>query len=143
MRNTQCITKCYLGYLCYSHEVEKTERLRYSKVKISIRKRPHVTRICVLHKVVDFLFFLGFSQDINFCPFGRNWGWEGLPWNSWYHSHSVLSFVSLVLSGLADVRNPKIPIIFSLKSLIFALKKFLCTFRVPQMYQVSQYSQLT
>ena len=28
MRNTQCITKCYLGYLCYSHEVEKTERLR-------------------------------------------------------------------------------------------------------------------
>ena len=75
MRNTQCITKCYLGYLCYSHEVEKTERLRYSKVKISIRKRPHVTRNCVLHKVVDFLFFLGFSQDINFYPFEDMWGY--------------------------------------------------------------------
>ena len=72
MRNTQCIQNVSLGYLCYSHEVEKTERLRYSKVKISIRKRPHVTRNCVLHKVVDFLFFLGFSQDINFYPFGRN-----------------------------------------------------------------------
>ena len=84
MRNTQCITKCYLGYLCYSHEVEKTERLRYSKVKKVKRKWPHVTRICVLHKVVWFLFFLGFSQDINFYPFGRNWEWEGLPWNNWY-----------------------------------------------------------
>ena len=79
MRNTQCITKCYLGYLCYSHEVEKTERLRYSKVKISIRKRPHVTRICVLHKVVDFLFFLGFSQDINFYPFGEIDNARGYP----------------------------------------------------------------
>lgn len=48
--------------------------------------------------------------------------------NSWYHSHSVLSFISLVLSGLTDVRNPKIPIIFSLKSLIFALKKFFVYF---------------
>ena len=85
MRNTQSSTKSYLGYLCYSHEVEKTERLRYSKVKISIRKRPHVTRICVLHKVVWFLFFLGFSQDINFYHFGRNWEWEGLPWNIYYY----------------------------------------------------------
>ena len=58
MRNTQCITKCYLDYLCYSHEVEKTERLRVCKVKKS-KKRPHVTRICVLHKVVDFAIFLG------------------------------------------------------------------------------------
>ena len=75
MRNTQCIQNVSLGYLCYSHEVEKTERLRYSKVKISIRKRPHVTRNCVLHKVVDFLFFLGFSQDITFYPFEDMWGY--------------------------------------------------------------------
>ncbi len=47
----------------------KTEGLQGKKVK---RKRPHVTRICVLHKVVYLLFFLGFSQDINFYPFGRN-----------------------------------------------------------------------
>ncbi len=38
MRNTQCITKCYLGYLCYSHEVEKTEILRPYQEKISIKK---------------------------------------------------------------------------------------------------------
>ena len=44
------------------------------------------------------------------------------------YSHSVLSFISLVLSGLTDVRNPKIPILFSLKSLIFALKKFFVYF---------------
>ena len=36
MRNTQCITKCYLGYLCYSHEVEKTERLRVCKAILMI-----------------------------------------------------------------------------------------------------------
>ena len=40
--------------------------------KNKYKKRPHVTRICVLHKVVYFLFFLRFSQDINFYPFGRN-----------------------------------------------------------------------
>ena len=103
MRNTQSITKCYLGCLCYSHEVEKTERLRYSKVKISIRKRPHVTRDCVLHKVVWFLFFLGFSQDINFYPFGRNWEWEGLPWNSRYYSHSFVCGVILIISCTCGV----------------------------------------
>ena len=39
------------------------------------KKRPHVTRNCVLHKVVYFLFFLGFSQDINFYPFEDMWGY--------------------------------------------------------------------
>ena len=75
MRNTQCIQNVSLGCLCYSHEVEKTERLRVCKVKISIRKRPHVTRNCVLHKVVWFLFFLGFSQDITFYPLEDMWGY--------------------------------------------------------------------
>ncbi len=59
MRNTQCITKCYLGYLCYSHEVEKTERRKVLQGKKVKRKRPHVTRNCVLHKVVYFTIFLG------------------------------------------------------------------------------------
>ena len=114
MRNTQCIQNVSLGYLCYSHEVEKTERLRFCKVKISIRKRPHVTRICVLHKVVDFLFFLGFSQDINFYPFGRNWGWEGLPWNNYIipTRKTNLNLKQICFSGLAQfdsvcVRLPK------------------------------------
>ena len=38
MRNTQCIQNVSLGYLCYSHEVEKTERLRSYQEKISIKK---------------------------------------------------------------------------------------------------------
>ena len=50
----------------------KTEGLQGKKVK---RKRPHVTRNWVLHKVVDFLFFLGFSQDITFYPFEDMWGY--------------------------------------------------------------------
>ena len=58
MRNTQSITKSYLGQSVNLTKWKKTERLRVCKVKKS-KKRPHVTRNCVLHKVVDFAIFLG------------------------------------------------------------------------------------
>ena len=52
MKDICIITKCYLRFLCYSHEVEKTERRKVLQGKKVKRKRPHVTRNCVLHKVV-------------------------------------------------------------------------------------------
>ena len=62
MGNTQRFTKFFLGLL-FSRSGVKQKKPGYSKVNIRIKKRPYVARKMCATQGLDFLFFLGFSDD--------------------------------------------------------------------------------
>ena len=62
MGNTQRFTKFFLGLL-FSRSGVKQKTPGYSKVNIRIKKRPYVARKMCATQGLDFLFFLGFSDD--------------------------------------------------------------------------------
>ncbi len=67
MRNTKRIQDVRLSYLCYSHEVKNKETEVIARGKRR-KKRPYVTRMCVLHKVI-FLILSWVFSGYHILPF--------------------------------------------------------------------------
>ena len=90
MRNTQCITKCYLGYLCYSHEVEKTERLRSQQGKNKYKKTTSCnTDLCVTQGRL-ILIFSWVLSGYQFLPFWKKLRMRGVTLKYGSYSHSIV-----------------------------------------------------
>ena len=78
MRNTQCIQNVSLGYLCYSHEVEKTERRKGLQGKKSQKKTTSCnTDLCVTQGRL-ILIFSWVLSGYQFLPFWKKLRMRGV-----------------------------------------------------------------